>query len=279
MVQAAHIRLGELAIDGWSRAGEETWFRVHPPGLAFDLGRGALALAGVGQVFLSHGHLDHAAGLPFQLSQRSRHATASTRVYCPAEVCGDLEAFVRAAERLERVPYRVELVGLAPGERVEVGKGFAVSPFATDHVVPSLGFHLLRRKRRLAEEYAGWPREELLALRERGIDPSAEVEEHWLTYCGDTGPALLEREPRIFEGRVLLLECTFLGEAMRERGNLYKHLHLNDLIPYEERFDNRLVVLHHLSRRHRPEEMRAALEREMPRLAGRVTLLVDGELA
>jgi hypothetical protein len=40
-----------------------------------------------------------------------------------------------------------------------------------------------------------------------------------------------------------------------------------------------LVVLHHLSRRHRPEEMRAELERAMPRLAARAALLVDGELA
>ena len=56
-----------------SRAGDDNWFRIHPPGLAFDVGRGALQLAGAQDVFLSHGHLDHALGLPYVLSQRSLH--------------------------------------------------------------------------------------------------------------------------------------------------------------------------------------------------------------
>jgi hypothetical protein len=54
-------------------------------------------------------------------------------------VAGLLGEFVAAGERLEGVEYRYEIVGLAPGDRVEVGRDLAIEAFATDHVVPSLG--------------------------------------------------------------------------------------------------------------------------------------------
>ena len=91
-MRPVELRFGDLRIEGWSRAGDETWFRIHPPGLAFDVGRGALQLGGAQDVFLSHGHLDHALGLPYVLSQRSLHRLVHTRVFCPAEIAEPLAA-------------------------------------------------------------------------------------------------------------------------------------------------------------------------------------------
>ena len=119
---------------------------------------------------------------------------------------------------------------LSPGDRVAVGKGLAMEAFATDHVVPSLGYHLWRGRRRLAPAYAGLPPAELIAAaRARGGDRPRSIEDIWLTYCGDTGPRIFEMEPRIFRSRVLMLECTFLGEEHRDKGEQFKHLHLGDI--------------------------------------------------
>lgn len=275
-MRPVELRFGDLRIEGWSRAGDDNWFRVHPPGLALDVGRGALQLAGAQDVFLSHGHLDHALGLPYVLSQRSLHRLAHTRVFCPEEIEEALGDFIRASEKLERARYRYDLIPLAPGDRVEVGKGLSMEAFATDHVIPSLGYHLWRGRRRLAPAFAGLPPAELISLRAQGIDTSEWLEEIWLTYCGDTGPGIFEREPRLFRSRVLMLECTFLGEEHRDKGELYKHLHLGDIAARAGDFRNEAIVLHHLSRRFRVQDLRAEVERRLPELAPRIHLLVEG---
>ncbi|MGE0640406.1 MAG: MBL fold metallo-hydrolase [Thermoanaerobaculia bacterium] len=265
------FRRGELAIEGVSLAGDETWFRLHPPGLALDAGRGSQSLAGTADLFLSHGHLDHALGVPYLLSQRTLHHRSPTRVFCPAGIADDLRALVAAAGRLERIEYRWELVALEPGDRCELGRGFTLEAFATDHVVPGLGAHLLRTRKRLRPGFVGLEREAIAAERRRGVAVEEEFEELWLSYCGDTGAGVWESAPAIDRSRVLMLECTFLGEALRGRGAAFGHLHFDDLVEHRQRLaGHELVVLHHLSRRHHPGELRAEVDRRLPELAARI---------
>jgi ribonuclease Z len=211
--------------------------------------------------------------VPYVLSQRSRHQGEPTRLYCPEAVVEPLEALIAAAGRLEETDYDYSITGLAPGDRVEVGRGHSVEAFATDHVVPSLGYHLVAARHRLRPEHRGLPGPEIARLRADGVAVTEPVEERLLTYCGDTGAGVFELEPRLFETQVLMIECTFLSEGKRRNAADYKHLHFDDLVEVADRFRNRAIVLHHLSRRHKPEELRRAVDRHLPGLADRIHVL------
>ncbi len=269
------LQFQNLRIEGSSRAGDASWFRVHPPGLAFDVGRGSLALAGASEIFLTHGHLDHALGLPFVLSLKAMQGVESTRVFCPADILEDLRRLVEAAESLEQASYRYSLEPLEPGDQVSVGRDLSVEAFATDHVVPSLGFQLVRARKQLKDRFRQRSAEELAELRRDGVEIEDVTQELWVTYCGDTGTGVFDLEPRLFESTVLLLECTFFGEASRSRGQRFKHLHLSDLAERAPQFRNQDLVLHHASWRYEPTEIRSAVEQELAGLAPRVHLLMD----
>lgn len=263
-----------LSLRGASRAGDQSWYRVDPPGLALDVGRGAEALVGVPWIFVSHSHLDHTLGLPWVLSQRRVQGLAPATIFCPSAVAADLREFIRLAGRLDGEEPESEIVGLEPGEGRSLGKGLRLEVFASHHTVPALGCHLIRKQAKLRSEFAGRSTAEVAALKREGAEVSVESEFVWLTYCGDTGPEVFSSEPRLFEAKVLLIECTFIGATTRAHGARFGHLHLSDFVEHAALFANEAIVLSHLSRRHREEDLRRAVDSELPGLAPRIHFLV-----
>ena len=258
-----NLSFGDLRIEGVSRAGEETWIRVHPPGLVFDVGRGAVQLAGARDVFLSHGHLDHALGVPFVLSLRTLHDSQSTRVFAPAAIVSGLKQLIGAAEALEGQEYEYELHAVEPGNRIPVSRGFQVEAFATDHVVPSVGYHLLGQKKRLKSEYRDRSSRELAELRSAGVEIELVQEELRLSYCGDTGPGVFDLDARVLVSPILLIECTFFDESSHQRARKYGHMHVQDLVARGADFRNQDLVLLHASRRYGCDQLRRLISTEL----------------
>ena len=86
MSRSATVRIEtpRFTIEGSSRAGVESWYRVRELGLALDLGRCPDNLVGVSRIMLTHAHIDHAAGVPYYAAQRKLQRLDPGTVYVPA---------------------------------------------------------------------------------------------------------------------------------------------------------------------------------------------------
>jgi ribonuclease Z len=243
---------GELRLAGGSRAGEASLLLLPQLRLALDAGRPARALVPLQHVVISHGHMDHILGLPAWASQRQLNGMPGGTVYVPASVAGATEELLSICARLEGgKPYDVEVRTVSAGDVVPFRKGFLLRFFATSHWVETLGCCIEWVRQHLRPELAGAGMEELKQRRREGEAITEEIRVPLLGYLADTGPDVFGEHPWLAQVEVLVVECTFLRPADRERARRFGHIHLDDLVALAPQLENRHLVLTHLSRRHR----------------------------
>src|SRR4051794_33755326 len=110
------IETPHLHIEGVSRAGHETWFRVREFNAAFDIGRCPDQLIATSDIFITHAHLDHAVGIPFYAGQRQLHRMTGGRVYVPADAADGMREIMTIYERITGASFAEgEGIGLAGG--------------------------------------------------------------------------------------------------------------------------------------------------------------------
>jgi ribonuclease Z len=253
-----------FTIEGRSRAGHETWFRIRELNVALDIGRCPDTLVRMPHVFITHAHLDHALGIPFYAGQRRLSRMGGGRVYVPSEAADDFRQLMDIHVRLEGTEYDIEIVGVEVGERLVLGRTLAVRAHRATHRVAARAWELLGRRHHLKPEYAGVDGDELARLRQGGVAIMDEVEVPLLFYTGDTDRGILEENEAIYRAEVLMIECSFVAEGHQDHAARYRHIHFDDLVDFAERFENRTIVLTHFSRRYANEEIVQTLRRRCP---------------
>jgi ribonuclease Z len=258
------IRTPHFTIDGRSRAGHETWFRVRELGIGLDVGRGHDALIGIERLFVTHAHLDHAAGIAWYGSQRRLQRLHPAQVFVPAESADDFRALIALQEKLTGAALGIDIEGMAEGDVRRLGRTLAVRAHRATHRVAARAYEFLERRHHLKPEFAGRDAQEIAAMRHDGVDVAEEVEVPVLFYTGDTDRGILERNERIYKAEVLMIECSFVAEGHEERAAKYRHIHFDDIIAFAERFENQIIVLTHFSRRYGRDEIRDTIARRCP---------------
>ena len=79
-----------------------------------------------------------------------------------------------------------QLVPTRPGDEIELSRELVVTVSATKHTVPSLGFVVWQRRRKLRPEFLGLPGEQIRDLRMSGTEVTSEVRIPRLAYLGDS---------------------------------------------------------------------------------------------
>jgi ribonuclease Z len=254
-----------LTLEGYSRAAVQTYWRIPEMKLGFDLGLQPWSFMATPTWFVSHTHLDHIAALPVYVSRRRMMKMEPPTIYLPAESVELVERVLRAFERLDRGRMPVRLVGVVPGQEVELSRELVVSVLRTRHTIPSLGFLVWERRRKLKPEYHGLEGEQIRDLRLSGVEVSAEFRVPKVAYLGDTTPAGLDENPDVYRAELLIMEMTFVGKDERpERIHKFGHTHLDDILARADRFANDWVIASHFSTRLHPDVIARIIEKRLP---------------
>jgi ribonuclease Z len=214
------------------------------------------------------------AALPVLVARRRMMKMEPPTIYLPAEAVEGVELLLRAVQRLDRGRMPVKLIGLKPGDEIELSRELVVKAFATKHTIPSLGYLVWERRKKLKPEYHELGGDQIRDLRLSGVEVSAEIRLPKVAYLGDTAPAGLEAIPEIYQVQILILEMTFV--APNERPALihkFGHTHLDDLLDRAEKFENELIIASHFSTRLHPDQIQRIIEKSLPdSLRGRLKI-------
>ncbi|QDU91215.1 ribonuclease Z [Pirellulimonas nuda] len=263
-----------LTVEGYSRAAVQSYWRIPELKIGFDLGAQPWSFMGTENWFVSHGHLDHIAALPVYVSRRRLMKMEPPTIYLP-EVCIEpVRGLLKYTTRLDRGRLPCELVAVAPGQEIELSRELVVTVSATTHTVPSLGYVVWERRKKLRPEYAELAGHEIRDLRQAGTDVTHETRIPLVAYLGDSSPPGLDACPAMYEAKILIMEMTFVAKGHRkEKIHKFGHIHLDDVLERRERFKNELILACHFSTRYHPNRVKSIVEERIPdMLDGRLNL-------
>jgi ribonuclease Z len=254
-----------LTVEGYSRAAVQSYWRIPELKIGFDLGGQPWPFMATPTWFLSHTHLDHVAALPVYVARRRMMKMEPPTIYMPETAIEGVERLLRAVSRLDRGRLPCTLLPARPGDEIELSREHVVTVSGTCHTMPSVGFVVWDRRRKLKHEFQGFPGEKIRDLRLSGVDVTHEVRTPLVAYLGDSNPEGLDRCPAMFEAMILITELTFVAHSHRkEKIHKYGHMHLDDLLARRDRFRNEVVIASHFSTRYTDDRIRRILAKRLP---------------
>ncbi|HSV27121.1 MAG TPA: MBL fold metallo-hydrolase, partial [Sedimentisphaerales bacterium] len=260
----ATVKIDDLDIIGYSVAGEETVVAIPQLDVCFDVGRSPQQIIPINHVLLTHGHMDHSAGIAYYLSQRNFCGLKAGTVLAPAVLTDSIRDLVRTWEKLDGQRIPATIVPMREGDEFEVKPGIFARAFGTRHTQGSVGYSIVEKRKKLRPELHNLSSPELVELKKEGEKIDYIVEIPIATYFGDTGYMDFWKHDYIANSRILIIECTFLIDEHMERAQAGRHMHLSEFNGLLERMHNEHIIITHLSQRTGPGEGKNLLRKALP---------------
>ena len=270
------LKFDQLDIVGYSVAGEETVVAVPQLDVCFDIGKAPDQFVSINHLLLTHGHMDHAAGFAYYLSHRHFDGQAPGTLVAPKNLIKPIQQILEGWGQLDGNPIPVTLVGVDPGDEIQIKSNLIARAFPTAHCYGSVGYCLLEIRKKLKPEYREVPGPELVKLKQQGIDIENQLDIPLVTYLGDTQPADFSQLDYVANSKILITECTFYEQEHIDRAKAGKHMHVGQFTDFIQQMNNEHVVIIHTTQRTSIRDIKRWLKKELPEsLHEKVTLLMD----
>jgi len=268
--------VGGIEIVGTSLAGEESVLIAPEYDVAFDVGRAPRELVSINNVCLTHGHMDHAAGIAYYFSQRGFVGLPPGRVIVHKSLVPPLQKLMEVWREIEGHPSAGHLIGVDALQDVELRRGLLVRPFFVNHGGNALGFSLIETRHKLRAEFADKTGPELVALKRQGVQIEHFVEITLVTYSGDTTLGRYLEHDFVRRSKVALFECTFFERDHISRAKAGRHMFVDDLPKVFEAMPDAEIMLIHVTRRTDLRDAKRALRKVLrPSDLDRATFFMD----
>ncbi len=272
----AHIKIEDYDIVGYSVAGEETVVAMPQLDVCFDIGKAPDQLISINNVLLTHGHIDHSAGIAYYLSHRKFCGQKPGTVLASEHILNSVNEIINIWGKLDGNKIPANFVAMKDGDEYFIKPNMFVRAFCTKHSRGSLGFTVLEKKKKLREEFLGLSSKEIVELKKKNIPIDYPVETPIATYLGDTSYMNFAKYDFIAKSKFLIAECTFVADEHTDRALAGDHMHVDDFIRMLHELDNQYVIITHLSQRTYIVEAKKLLKEKLsPKLFEKSYLLMD----
>jgi ribonuclease Z len=272
----ARIKIDDLDIIGYSVAGEETVVAIPLLDVCFDVGRAPQQIIPINHVLLTHGHMDHSAGIAYYLSQRNFCGLKAGTVLAPANLTDVITEVLRNWERLDGQRIPASVVPMITGDEFEVKPNIFARAFATRHTQGSVGYSIIEKRKKLRPELLKLSGRQLVEIKKTGETIDYTVEIPIVTYFGDTSYLDFWKNETIAQSKILIIECTFFIDEHTERAEAGRHMHVTEFAGLLEKMNNQHIIITHLTQRTGPGEAKSLLRKNLPaEIYNKVTLLMD----
>jgi len=260
-----------------SIAGESTCIVLPEYKVAFDMGTLPSSSISMPHVFITHGHMDHISSLPQHISIRGLRGMGPATYYVPKVNVDAINGVLENFKLLDRGKLSYNVKGIDIGDEVNIGNNRFVNPFKTIHRIPSQGYLIWHKNKKLKKEYQGLQPKEIAALSREGVEVVDTQLIPDIAYTGDTTIEVFNESEDFKRANLLFIEVTTLDDALsREKTKSRGHIHLDDIIEVADQFKNKAIVFMHFSSRYSKTQIQKIIAEKLPdSIKSRVILALD----
>jgi ribonuclease Z len=257
-----------FTIKGFSVAALRTNFYIKELNIMLDAG--ISSPYGAEHIFVTHGHADHCANLPFQIY--SKKENKKIQVYSPKQTTNYIKSFIQSAyilssdcdigslnikdDELYLYSY-YDNVSVCPGDKFDINikkKPYTVEVIQCYHSVPCVGYGFSEKRMKLKDEYKNLNGKDIQELRKKGVEVSSEVELPFFLFLGDTNKEILKNED-IKKYKTIMIECTFLYDDDLNQADKTFHIHWRHIEEYIIENKDIFFILFHFSQRYKKKDL------------------------